>query len=160
MRPNTQGSLAGSAGIAAAEQAAGSSLVYPGRELATDFYVRMFGRYRQRQFAAWNGESLTARAGSRGSALPFTLVFADPEAVWSAVLEHDPLVLAESYFRGDLEIEGDFFAALSIKDHLDALRCPRGEQVRVATMACGCGCRMPRPARQGRRRALALMRRA
>ena len=55
---------------------------------------------------------------------PFTLVFRNPEVVWSAVLGRDPLALADAYFRGDLDIEGDFFAALSIKDHLDALRMP------------------------------------
>ena len=34
----------------------------------------------------------------------------------------DPLRLAEAYFQGDIDIEGDFFAALRIKDHLHSIR--------------------------------------
>ena len=97
----------------------------------------MFGRYPGSvNLRLWNGEQLIVGAGRTGAApLPFTLVFHDPEVVWSAILNHDPLVLAESFFRGNLEIEGDFFAALSIKDHLDALQMSAGEQIWAATMA-------------------------
>jgi cyclopropane-fatty-acyl-phospholipid synthase len=62
-------------------------------------------------------------------------VFRTPEAVWSAILSRDPLALADAYFRGELDIEGDFFAALSIKDHLDALQMPRGEKLLAAFSA-------------------------
>ena len=57
---------------------------------------------------------------------PFALVFRNPEVVCSAVLGRDPLRLAEAYFRGDLDIEGDFFAALELKDHLQALQLSVG----------------------------------
>jgi cyclopropane-fatty-acyl-phospholipid synthase len=65
----------------------------------------------------------------------FTLVFRNPEVVCLAVLGRDPLRLAEAYFRGDLDIEGDFFAALSLKDHLQALQLSVGEQIGVAASA-------------------------
>jgi cyclopropane-fatty-acyl-phospholipid synthase len=55
--------------------------------------------------------------------------------VCAAVLGRDPLALAEAYFRGDMDIEGDFFAALSIKDHLDALQMPAGEKLLAAYSA-------------------------
>jgi len=48
------------------------------------------------------------------------------------VLGRDPLRLAEAYFRGDLDIEGDFFAALALKDHLQALQMSVGEQIGAA----------------------------
>lgn len=38
------------------------------------------------------------------------------------VLGRDPLRLAEAYFRGDIDVEGDFFAALSLKDHLRSIQ--------------------------------------
>jgi cyclopropane-fatty-acyl-phospholipid synthase len=132
---NAQGSLGANAGVAAAT-GGGAVTAYRGGELAANLLRRMFGRYPGSvNLRLWNGEKLTVGAGSAGSALPFTLVFHDPAVVWSAVLEHDPLVLAESFFRGDLEIEGDFFAALSIKDHLDALQMSAAEQIRAAAMA-------------------------
>lgn len=65
----------------------------------------------------------------------FSLVFRNPEAVCSAVLGRDPLRLAEAYFCGDLDIEGDFFAALALKDHLQELQMSFGEQVAAVTTA-------------------------
>jgi cyclopropane-fatty-acyl-phospholipid synthase len=82
----------------------------------------------------WDGTAIRAGAAS-GQESAFTLVFRTPEAVWSAVLGRDPLALADAYFRGELDIEGDFFAALSIKDHLDALQMPRGEKLLAAFTA-------------------------
>jgi cyclopropane-fatty-acyl-phospholipid synthase len=65
----------------------------------------------------------------------YSLVFRNPELVCSAVLGRDPLRLAEAYFRGDLDIEGDFFAALELKDHLQALHLSVGEQIGIAASA-------------------------
>ena len=62
-------------------------------------------------------------------------MFRNPEVVCSAVLGRDPLRLAEAYFRGELDIEGDFFAALALKDHLEALQLSVGEQIGAAATA-------------------------
>lgn len=72
----------------------------------------------------WDGTLLTL--GRRASdplqeAPAFTLVFRHPEVVSLLVLGRDRLRLADAYFRGDMDIEGDFFAALSLKDHLDTI---------------------------------------
>jgi cyclopropane-fatty-acyl-phospholipid synthase len=97
--------------------------------------MRLFRRYPQGlTLRLWDGTSIRAGAAS-GEDSPFALVFRTPEAVWSAVLGRDPLALADAYFRGELDIEGDFFAALSIKDHLDALQMPRGEKLMAAFTA-------------------------
>jgi cyclopropane-fatty-acyl-phospholipid synthase len=48
----------------------------------------------------------------------FALVFRNPRVVCEMVLGRDPLRLADAYFRGDIDIEGDLFAAVSLKDHL------------------------------------------
>ncbi len=71
----------------------------------------------------WDGHTL--RLGQRGLAtgIPaFTLVCHSPQAICAVVLGRDRLRLAEVYFGGGIDIEGDFFAALHLKDHLDALR--------------------------------------
>jgi cyclopropane-fatty-acyl-phospholipid synthase len=108
---------------------------YRGSEQAAELLMRLFRRYPQGlTLRLWDGTSIRAGAAN-GQESPFTLVFRTPEVVWSAVLGRDPLALADAYFRGELDIEGDFFAALSIKDHLDALQMPRGEKLLAAFTA-------------------------
>jgi len=110
---------------------------YRGSEQAALLLLRLFRRYPGvLTLKLWNGSAFCAGSDAvSGKDSPFTLVFRSPEAVWSAVLGNDPLALADAYFRGELDIEGDFFAALSIKDHLDALRMPRAEKLLVAFTA-------------------------
>ena len=84
----------------------------------------------------WNGD--TVQVGATDSAAQestFALVFRNPEVVCSAVLGRDPLRLAEAYFRGEMDIEGDFFAALELRDHLQALQLSVGEQIGAAATA-------------------------
>jgi cyclopropane-fatty-acyl-phospholipid synthase len=111
---------------------------FRGSAQARELLARLFRRYPgSLNLRLWNGTTVrvgaTAAAGEESS--PFTLVFRTPEAVWSAVLGRDPLALADAYFRGDLDIEGDFFAALSLKDHLDVLQMPTGEKLLAAFKA-------------------------
>ena len=71
----------------------------------------------------WNGVTLRLGRRSQDRTDPrFTLVCRNPAVICSIVMGRDRLRLAEAYFRGDLDIEGDFFAALHLKDHLDAIR--------------------------------------
>jgi cyclopropane-fatty-acyl-phospholipid synthase len=71
----------------------------------------------------WSGATLRlGDAASIASEPRFTLVFCNPDVVRAMVLGRDRLRLAEAYFRGDLDVEGDFFAALGLKDHLNNLR--------------------------------------
>ena len=46
----------------------------------------------------------------------FTLVINHPRVIRLLVFNNNPMLLAESYFRGDIDIEGDFFAAIKLKD--------------------------------------------
>jgi cyclopropane-fatty-acyl-phospholipid synthase len=110
---------------------------YQGREMAASLLKRLFKRFPGSvTLRLWDGTTL--RVGEKAGSLeesPFTLVFRNPQVIASAVLGRDPLALAEAYFRGDMDIEGDFFAALSIKDHLDALQMPLGEKLMAAFTA-------------------------
>jgi cyclopropane-fatty-acyl-phospholipid synthase len=110
---------------------------YRGSELACDLLTRLFRRLplsltvRLWDDTTWQVGAINS--GARES--PFSLVFRSPEAVCSAVLGRDPLRLAEAYFRGDLDIEGDFFSALALKEHLEALQMSVGEQIGAAATA-------------------------
>jgi cyclopropane-fatty-acyl-phospholipid synthase len=116
---------------------AGAVAGFRGAHLAADLLRRLFRRYPgSLSLQLWNGNTL--RVGANAAAdpdSPFTLSIRNPEVVCAAVLGRDPLALAEAYFRGDMDIEGDFFAALSIKDHLDALQMPVVEKLLAAYSA-------------------------
>lgn len=85
----------------------------------------------------WNGASYAV-----GQTAPlFTLVVRDPAVLRRLVFsKRNPIPLADAYFRGLLDVEGDFYAALKLKSHfqklslstreratlvLDALRLPK-----------------------------------
>lgn len=126
------GSMSNSAAAQAPEVSA-----YRGGALAADLLTRLFRRLPlSLTLRLWNGETVQVGAlSSNAHASAYTLVFRNPEVVCSAVLGRDPLRLAEAYFRGDLDIEGDFFAALALKDHLQALQMSVGEQIGAAASA-------------------------
>lgn len=57
-----------------------------------------------------------------GSAAPrFTLVLREPSLLRRLVLKPRPQLLAASYVQGGLDIEGDFYAALSLRYHFERL---------------------------------------
>jgi len=84
----------------------------------------------------WNGDDFSVgSAPPASSKAPFVLVFHHPQVVCTMILGRDPLRLAEAYFRGDVDIEGDFFAALGIKDHLEGLWVPVRHRLTAVKMA-------------------------
>ena len=95
-----------------------------GVDEAADLLKRLFRNFDgSLALRLWDGGTL--RLGKSGPDRPaplFTLVCRNPGVVRSMVLGGHPLRLAEAYFRDDLDIEGDFFAALGLKDHLHSIR--------------------------------------
>ena len=89
-----------------------SAASYRGSELAADLLTRLFCRLPfQLSLRLWDSRTFRVGAADAGTQeSPFTLVFRNPQVVSSAVLGRDPLRFAEAYFRGDLDIEGDFFS--------------------------------------------------
>jgi cyclopropane-fatty-acyl-phospholipid synthase len=114
-----------------------SAVSYRGVALASDLLTRLFHRLPLAlTLRLWNDATVRVGASEPGTQQsPFALVFRNPEAVSTTVLGRDPLRLAEAYFRGDLDIEGDFFAALALKDHLQALQLSVGEKIGAAVTA-------------------------
>jgi len=123
--------------ISVADLPAASVGPYRGAELAADLLTRLFHRLPlSLTLRLWNDVTLRVGTADPDAGVSrFTLVFRNPEVVCSAVLGRDPLRLAEAYFRGDLDIEGDFFAALALKDHLLAAQLSVGEQIGAAASA-------------------------
>ena len=111
----------------------GSARSYRGGELAGVLLTKLFQHLPLRiAVRLWNGATLqVGAAAARREESTFTLVFRTPDVVYSTVLGKDPLRLAEAYFRGDLDIEGDFFAALRLRSHLQALQLSIGERLGV-----------------------------
>lgn len=66
----------------------------------------------------WDGQTAAFGAG----ASEFTLVFRESRPFRELLLFSDPLCLAEAYFLGKVDIEGDLYAALQLKDYLQSLR--------------------------------------
>jgi cyclopropane-fatty-acyl-phospholipid synthase len=110
-----------------------STEAFRGDELAVDLLTRVFAYFPGTIWLRiWAGAAFRAGTPSVPAAEGeprFVLVFQNPRAVYATVLGRDPLRLAEFYFRSDLNIEGDFFAALGIKDHLAAVRMPAGSRL-------------------------------
>lgn len=51
----------------------------------------------------------------------FVLVIRDPAVLKGLVLRRSPVHLADAYFRGSLDLEGDLYAALRLKGHFGSL---------------------------------------
>ena len=100
---------------------------------ASDLLKRLF-RGVDANFALrlWNGNTLRlGKADPDQSEPQFTLVCHNPGVVRSLVLGRDPLRVPEAYFRGAVDIDGNFFAALGLKDQLHLLRLTMRERVRA-----------------------------
>lgn len=69
----------------------------------------------------WDGRAL----GSGDAAC--TLVLHHPQVLRELILRRDPLRLAEAYLRGLVDVEGDIYAALGLRTHLEGLRLTKAE---------------------------------
>lgn len=77
----------------------------------------------------WDGTELRS---APSQAPRFTLVCRTPAALRALMLGGDPLRLAEAYLRDDLDIEGDLFAAIALKDRLQDFRPAWHQRLRIA----------------------------
>ena len=103
----------------------------PGDQKASRLLTQLFRRFDgSLTLRLWNGTVLRlGKIEPRESEPPFTLVCKHPDFVRSMVLGRDPLRLVDAYFRGDIDVEGDLFAALRLKDHLHSIRLTLRDQL-------------------------------
>jgi cyclopropane-fatty-acyl-phospholipid synthase len=129
------------AGEPAAGEPAALAIPYQGEELAAELLGKVFpGLPGAIAVRLWCGapfmvggnahEPSSARGAPR-----FTLVFRNPQAVCALLLGRDPLRLVEAYFRGDMDIHGDLFSALCLKDHLESMKVPWRDRLSSALLA-------------------------
>jgi cyclopropane-fatty-acyl-phospholipid synthase len=90
---------------------------------AEDLLTRLFSNVKSNiRLRLCNGEALHIGHQLHDQEEPcFTLAFHSMNAIKQLVLGRDPLRLAEAYFRGEIDIEGDFFAAIRLKDDLQTI---------------------------------------
>ncbi len=79
----------------------------------------------------WDGETLDV--GLNQPAV--TVTFRRPDVFRNLVLHRDPFALAEAYFAGNVDVDGDIYALLSQKEHLRSLRLPVMECLPVLVAA-------------------------
>ncbi len=77
----------------------------------------------------WNGTRVTLGRAGAAAQSHFELVCRSPDVVRKLVLGRDPLRLADAYFCGEIDVEGDFFAALELKNHLQSMRLSLRDRV-------------------------------
>jgi len=68
----------------------------------------------------WNDSSHSVGQGPPA----FTLVLRDPILLRSLVTSRGPVLLADAYFRGQIDVEGDLHSALALKSHFEDLALP------------------------------------
>jgi len=94
------------------------SLAMPPTEAAMRIFQRLLGPFDgSMALRLWNGATHLFGTGSPG----FTLVFNDPSVLREVVLKRSPLPLADAYFHGRVDVEGDLYAALRLKSHFQDL---------------------------------------
>ena len=109
--------------------------------LAGGILLRLFGGYPGALMVRlWDGKVLRIGNGSP----PFTLSLRSPGVLRDLVLFHDPVRLAEAYFGGEVDVAGDFNAAMGLRYYLENLRLPFVEKVLLAVRAVALGGVRPR----------------
>jgi cyclopropane-fatty-acyl-phospholipid synthase len=79
----------------------------------------------------WDGRELRVGDGTPA----FTLSLRHPRVLRDLVLYHDPVRLAEAYFGEDIEVTGDFNAAIGLRYYLESLKLPFLDKVGLALRA-------------------------
>lgn len=115
-----------------------SSLATIGVDQATALLHRLFHRFDGHlALRLWEGTLLKLGKTAHYDAPEprYTLVFRSPSVVRSMVLGRNPLRMAEAYFCGEIDIEGDFFAAMHLKDQLASIRVSARDRMRTLLAA-------------------------
>ena len=100
-----------------------SASVDPGlTEAATRIIQKLLGRFDGSVALRLWSDATQSFGKCVGQVAPsFTLVLRDPGVLRDLVLKRGPIPLADAYFHGRLDVEGDLYAALGLKNHLQNL---------------------------------------
>ncbi len=100
-----------------------SASVDPGlTEAATRIIQKLLGRFDGSVALRLWSDATQSFGKCVGQVAPsFTLVLRDPGVLRDLVLKRGPIPLADAYFHGRLDVEGDLYAALGLKQHFQNL---------------------------------------
>lgn len=74
------------------------------------------------QIQLWDGQRVhLGKQGAPVNGSPFTLIFHTPAILESFLKRKDPLTFAESYFKCEMDIEGDLAALLALREQFSRL---------------------------------------
>lgn len=107
-------------------------LVSPGIEQAKHILYRLFRDFDGCiRVCLWDDSEVYLGRGHPA----FSLTFRSAKAFQELILARDPLRLAESYFQGLIDIDGDFYSALKLRHHLTSLQLSLIEKTALAAKA-------------------------
>ena len=97
----------------------------PGRQVAAEsadpllrIVKRLFqGFGKSAVLKLWNDHCVQLNSGTP----EFTLVLRDPRVLQKFVANASPVALADAYFCGQLDVEGDLYSALALKEHFEGV---------------------------------------
>jgi cyclopropane-fatty-acyl-phospholipid synthase len=133
----TSDPISDSASVRAAPAADARSSGDEAVALATALLQRLFRNFSGAlSLRLWSGGGFLVGNAPAGAPTPrYSLVLRSPGTVAALVLGRDPLRFAELFFRGDLDIDGDFFEALELRKHLASMGLPWRERIRCLVAA-------------------------
>jgi len=104
----------------------------PGIELAKQVVSRLFRDFDgSMRICLWDGSAICVGSGQP----EFSLIFRSPAAFRDLLLSQNSLRVVESYFRGLIDVEGDFYSALKLRHYLGSLRLSLAERMLLAAKA-------------------------
>ncbi len=104
----------------------------PSTKLARHILARLFRNFDGCiRICLWDGSEMHVGANHPD----FSLTFRSPKAFQNLVLSRHPLHLADSYFQGLIDIDGDLYSALKLRHHLTSLQLSLTEKATIAAKA-------------------------
>ena len=104
----------------------------PGTDPARQILHRLFRNFDGCiRFCLWDGSELHLGQGCP----EFSLIFRSSKAFQDMVLSRHPLRLAESYFQGLIDIDGDLYSALRLRHYLTSLQLSLADKAVLAAKA-------------------------
>lgn len=101
-------------------------------DLAKHILYRLFRDYDGSiHICLWDGSEVHLGQGRP----EFSLTFRCSKAFQALILSRNPLRLAESYFQGLIDVDGDFYSALKIRHHLTSLQLSLLDKTTLAVKA-------------------------
>ncbi len=103
-----------------------------GTDAARHILHRLFQGFNSNlRIRLWDGSEVNVGHGHS----EFSLIFRNSRVFRDVILSRDPLCLAESYFQGLVDVDGDLYGAIKLRHHLASLHLSLAEKAVLAAKA-------------------------